>query len=92
MPRPERKVDAETVRRLAEYAGLPLSNDRVELQLGFLKDQLQMMKEWENLRLGFWFEGGRLSLVKPPVVYRPPWEVPVPINKHRVVSTTEEGQ
>ena len=91
MARPERTIDAETVRRLAQYAGLPLPEDRVQVQLEFLKEQLASLREWEeNECLGFRFENGDFSFVRPAVIFRNPWEVPVPINKNR--ATAPEGR
>lgn len=84
---PPRTVNAETVRHLAEYAGLPpLPDDRIELHLGFLRQQLEEMERWKTLRLGFSFEGGRFTFVRPAVLDRIPWEYPVPLTRNRGAS------
>ncbi len=87
MGRPTRKIDLEGVRRLAEYAGLPMTEDRLQTQLEFLQGQIETVQLWEQeLRLGFWFEDGKFSFVRPAVIYRPPWEKPVPLNKNKAIS------
>ncbi len=86
MTRPKRSIDLEGVRRLAAYAGLPLSEERACVQLDFLRAQIETFETWEReLRLGFWFEDGEFSFVRPAVVYRPTWERPTPLNKRRPV-------
>lgn len=69
MPRPKRVVDEETIARLADYAGIRLPEDRISIQLKLLREQLRVIDEWENLRLGFSFDEGRFRCVRPAIVY-----------------------
>ena len=90
MTRPIRSIDAETVRHVARYAGLPLSEDRVEQNVQFLNAiALTEVVSWEAEKLGFWFEDGCFSFVRPAVVHRIPWEdSPVP---HKLRVAASEG-
>ena len=73
MTRPERRIDAETVRRLAEYAGLPLPEERVQAHVERLNAfVLPGLESRERERLGFWFEEGRLTFVRPTFVPKAP--------------------
>ena len=75
MARRERVVDAETVQVVARYAGLELPEDRVEMHVDLLnRIMLPEVRAWEHETLGFRFDDGRYSFVRPTVVHRIPWE------------------
>jgi hypothetical protein len=92
MPRPARRIDAETIRRTSDYAGLQLDEDRVEFELGRLRDIVASVREWESAKLGFWFdhETGTFGHAANVYQYRIPWEYPTPLTKHRVVETRSD--
>ena len=71
--RPSRLIDEESVRRLARYAGLPLPEERLEGLADLLSQHLADVRAWEKERLGFWFEEGTYSVVKPEVLDRVAW-------------------
>ncbi len=66
-----RRVTDDTVRVLAEYAGLALPEDRVPL----LREQIQNVLEYTRA----WEDGLDLLDVRPAHLYRIPWEVPDPL-------------
>ena len=86
MARPHRSIDAETVRGLARYAGLPLDPERVDGQLQHINVFLGFLEEWESVRLGYWFEEdgtfGHAGMVSQ---YRVPWAYPTRLTKDRAV-------
>ncbi len=84
MPKPERSIDEAGVRAIAGFSGIALDDDRVAVQLEFLKGQIETLRTWDAMPMGFNFSDGEFTFVRPAVVYRPPWEYPAPINKHRV--------
>jgi hypothetical protein len=69
VPRPARRVDAETVKHLAAYAGLPLTEERAQLHAGLLNELVMpALDAFERERLGFWFEDRHLTFVRPAIV------------------------
>ena len=71
MARPTRAIDGQAVRALARYAGLPLPEDRVERQAELVERLvLPVVQAWEREKLGFWFENGRFTFVRPVLVDR----------------------
>jgi hypothetical protein len=92
MVRPQRRIDAETVRRTADYAGLELDDDRVEIELGRLRDIVASVREWESAKLGFWFDHATGTFGHAPNVYqyRIPWEYPTALTKNRVVENRSD--
>lgn len=84
MSKPERSIDTDAVRAIAGFSGIVLDDERVAVQLEFLKGQIETLRGWDDLGMGFRFADGEFTFVRPAVVYRPPWEHPAPINKHRV--------
>ncbi len=83
MPKPERTIDTDAVKAIAGFSGIALDEERVAVQLEFLKGQIETLRGWDDLGMGFNFADGAFTFVRPAVVYRPPWEYPAPINKHR---------
>lgn len=76
----EREIDVDGIRILARYAGLDLAEDRVDFQLELVRQQLETVASWKQFDLPFAFRDGEFSFVRPAVIYRPPWEVPTPLN------------
>jgi hypothetical protein len=83
-------VDGELVRRLAEYADVPLAAERRQEIAGGLAQFVQLSRSWSDLALAFRFEDGTFTYTQWVMQYRPPWDEPDPINKHRVVR--EDGE
>lgn len=71
MPGKPRKISDETVRVVAEYAGLDLPDERVPLLREQLENVLNFTRQWED----------SLDLLntRPAHLYRIPWEVPDPL-------------
>lgn len=71
MPGTPRKISNETVRVIAEYAGLDLPDDRLPLLREQLENVLNFTRQWEE----------QLDLLntRPAHLYRIPWEVPDPL-------------
>jgi hypothetical protein len=90
MARPERTADSDTVRRLAEYAGLPLAEDRVERQVEGVHTILTLAEGWAKHQLGYRFgPGGSFGHVPMVARYIPAWDVPTGLNKQRVVEVQD---
>jgi len=83
-------VDEELVRRLAEYAEVPLEPDRLELIAGGLRQFVELSQSWSDLALAFRFKDGTFSYTQWVMQYRPPWDEPAPLNKFRVIG--EDGE
>jgi Asp-tRNA(Asn)/Glu-tRNA(Gln) amidotransferase C subunit len=71
MPGKPRTVSDETVRVIAEYAGLNLPSERVPLLREQIENILTFTQQWEQ----------ELDMVdtRPAHLYRIPWEVPDPL-------------
>ena len=66
-----RTVSDETVRLMADYAGLSLPSDRVPLLREQIENVLKFTQQWEQ-------ELDMLN-TRPAHLYRMPWEVPDPL-------------
>jgi hypothetical protein len=59
--RPTRSASEATVRELVEYSGYPLESGRVEMELGGIKQLLEIVREWDELPLAYRFEEGKFG-------------------------------
>jgi hypothetical protein len=59
--RPTRSASETTVRELVQYSGYPLESDRVELELGGIKQLLEITSEWDGLPLAYRFSDGEFG-------------------------------
>lgn len=59
--RPERSASEATVRELVNYSGYPLAHDRVEMELGGIKQLLDITREWDGLPLAYHFNNGEFG-------------------------------
>lgn len=84
-----RSIDEDTVRRLADYADLPLSPGRSALIAEGLQQFVTLSESWSDLALAFRFDDGTFSYVPWLMQYRPVWDQPALLNKMRVLD--EDG-
>lgn len=73
--RPEREIDAATVKQLANYAGLPVDDGHAQQLANFLHEHLAAVRSWEQIVLGFDFASGRHPAVRPSMTNRVPWSL-----------------
>lgn len=83
-------IDEEIVRRLTDYAGVPLPADRVGLIAEGVRQFVALSESWSDLALAFRFEDGSFSYAPWIMQYRPAWDAPTPLNKSRVIGPDGE--
>ncbi len=83
-------VDAELVRRLAEYADVPIEPDRLDMIAEGLEQFVALSRSWSDLALAFRFQDGVFSYTQWPMQFRPAWDEPTALNKFRVLG--EDGE
>jgi hypothetical protein len=84
------RITEETVRRLADYADLPLTPDRLGPIAEGLRQFVALSESWSELALAFRFEDGNFSYAPWVMQYRPAWSEPTALNKWRALG--EDGE
>lgn len=71
--RPERSVTETTVRELIPYSGYPLEAGREQMHVEGISILLGLVKQWEDLPLGYWFRDGKFGNVPVESQYHAKW-------------------
>jgi hypothetical protein len=71
--RPHRSASAETIASLEPYSGFPLEAGRVQAHVDRLEELLDITRQWDGLRLGYWFADGEFGNTPVPAQYWPRW-------------------
>jgi hypothetical protein len=72
--RPERTATEATIRELIPYSGYPLEAGREQMHVDGLGDLLTIVKEWEDLPLGYRFnDDGTFGNTPMVAQYWPQW-------------------
>jgi hypothetical protein len=84
--RPERQADADTVRALARYAGLPVIEADAARRLEGLQTALAITTPWAAMGLGYSFDpDGGFGYAQMIAQHIPAWDVPTGLNKGGVL-------
>jgi hypothetical protein len=63
--RPEPRVDSDTVRALARYAGIDISDDDLAAHTDFLRAHARAVRAWDRWPLALQLEDGHIRFVAP---------------------------
>jgi hypothetical protein len=63
--RPEPWVDSDTVRALARYAGIDISDDDLAAHTDFLRAHARAVRAWDRWPLALQLEDGHIRFVAP---------------------------
>ena len=63
--RPEPRIDSDTVRALARYAGIDISDDDLAAHTDFLRAHARAVRAWDRWPLALRLEGGHIRFVAP---------------------------